>query len=80
MTSIGKAELRGVIRRMSMAMGIRDKPTAPASPWQNGLAERLNGSIRASVWITSLSWARSICAGFSDPMLTITTALEHIDL
>ena len=28
------------------AMGIRDKPTAPASPWQNGVAERLIGSIR----------------------------------
>lgn len=27
-------------------MGIRDKPTAPASPWQNGYAERLMGSIR----------------------------------
>jgi transposase InsO family protein len=27
-------------------MGIRDKPTAPASPWQNGFAERLIGSIR----------------------------------
>src|SRR5713101_3127437 len=27
-------------------MGIRDKPTAPASPWQNGVAERLIGSIR----------------------------------
>src|SRR6201984_741883 len=27
-------------------MGIRDKPTSPASPWQNGLAERLIGSIR----------------------------------
>ena len=27
-------------------MGIRDKPTAPASPWQNGLSERLIGSIR----------------------------------
>jgi Integrase core domain len=26
-------------------MGIRDKPTAPASPWQNGVAERLIGSI-----------------------------------
>ena len=24
----------------------RDKPTAPASPWQNGFAERLIGSIR----------------------------------
>ena len=27
-------------------MGIRDKPIAAASPWQNGLAERLIGSIR----------------------------------
>lgn len=26
-------------------MGIRDKPTAPASPWQNSFAERLIGSI-----------------------------------
>ena len=28
------------------AMGIRDKPTAPAAPWHNGFAERLIGSIR----------------------------------
>jgi transposase InsO family protein len=27
-------------------MGIRDRPTAPRSPWQNGHAERLIGSIR----------------------------------
>jgi transposase InsO family protein len=27
-------------------LGIRDKPTAPVSPWQNGFAERLIGSIR----------------------------------
>jgi len=32
--------------RRLWAMGIRDKPTAPASPWQNGFAERLIGSIR----------------------------------
>jgi transposase InsO family protein len=32
--------------RRSRATGIRDKPTAPASPWQNGFAERLIGSIR----------------------------------
>jgi transposase InsO family protein len=35
-----------VVTRRSRAMGIRDKPTAPASPWQNGFAERLIGSIR----------------------------------
>ena len=28
------------------AMGIRDRPTAPRSPWQNAYAERLIGSIR----------------------------------
>jgi Integrase core domain len=27
-------------------MGIRDHPTAPRSPWQNGHVERLTGSIR----------------------------------
>jgi hypothetical protein len=33
------------IRRLR-AMGIRDRPTAARSPWQNGYAERLIGSIR----------------------------------
>jgi transposase InsO family protein len=36
----------GIVPRRLRAMGIRDKPTAPASPWQNGFAERLIGSIR----------------------------------
>ncbi len=35
-----------VVTRRLRAMGIRDKPTAAASPWQNGFAERLIGSIR----------------------------------
>src|SRR4030088_3253944 len=35
-----------IVTRRMRAMGIRDKPTAPASPWQNGYAERLIGSIR----------------------------------
>ena len=35
-----------VVARRLRAMGIRDKPIAPASPWQNGFAERLIGSIR----------------------------------
>jgi transposase InsO family protein len=35
-----------VVTRRLRAMGIRDKPTAPASPWQNGFAERLIGLIR----------------------------------
>jgi transposase InsO family protein len=36
----------GVFLRRLRAMGIRDQPTAPHSPWQNGCAERLIGSIR----------------------------------
>ena len=35
-----------IVTRRLRAMGIRDRPTAPASPWQNGFAERLIGSIR----------------------------------
>ena len=35
-----------VVRQRLRAMGIRDKPIAPRSPWQNGFAERLIGSIR----------------------------------
>jgi transposase InsO family protein len=35
-----------IVTRRLRAMGIRDKPTSPASPWQNGFAERLIGSIR----------------------------------
>ncbi|MGC1993749.1 MAG: integrase core domain-containing protein [Pseudolabrys sp.] len=45
-----------IVTRRLRAMGNRDKPIAPASPWQNGFAERLIGSIRREC--TSLSWAR----------------------
>jgi len=34
-----------LIRRLR-SIGIRDRPTSPRSPWQNGYAERLIGSIR----------------------------------
>jgi transposase InsO family protein len=34
------------VRRRLTAMGIRDRPIARGSPWQNGYAERLIGSIR----------------------------------
>jgi len=35
-----------IFRRRLGAMGIRDRPTTPRSPWQNGHVERLIGSIR----------------------------------
>ena len=36
----------GVFPKRLSAMGIRDHPTAPRSPWQNAYAERLIGSVR----------------------------------
>jgi transposase InsO family protein len=35
-----------VVTQRLRAMGIRDRPIAPGSPWQNGHVERLIGSIR----------------------------------
>jgi len=35
-----------VFKRRVNAMGIRDRPTSPRSPWQNGYVERAIGSIR----------------------------------
>src|SRR5262249_24313628 len=35
-----------VVTRRLRAMGIRDKPIAPGSPWQNSFAERIIGTIR----------------------------------
>jgi hypothetical protein len=66
---------RGVLR----AMGIRDKPIAPASPWQNGFAERLIGSV-TSVSIMSSSGAKRICVGFCDRTQCTTIKSGHIGL
>jgi hypothetical protein len=69
------ADLRALIRRMSVefygaavarrlrAMGIRDKPIAPGSPWQNAFAERLIGRSDVNVSTTWCSSARPTCAG-----------------
>src|SRR5215467_1477431 len=35
-----------IFTRRVRAMGLRDRPIAPRSPWQNGPAERLIGSLR----------------------------------
>jgi transposase InsO family protein len=45
-TSSGIGIYGAVVMRRIRTMGIRDKPIASASPWQNGFAERLIGSIR----------------------------------
>ena len=66
-----------VVTRRLRTMGIRDKPIAPASPWQNGFAERLIGQSVASVSTISSSWVRCICAESCEPMLAITTPSER---
>ena len=46
------------IRRLR-SMGIRDRPTSPRSPWQNGYAERLIGSIRRECVDHIIEWTTS---------------------
>ena len=66
-----------VSKRLS-AMGIRDHPIGPRSPWQNGQAERLIGSIRRNASITSSSLATPICVGYLRLTQDITTNSERI--
>jgi Integrase core domain len=60
-------------------MGIRDKPTAPVSPWQNGFAKRLIGSIRRECLDHMVVFGEAISAGSCDPTHAITTTSERID-
>jgi transposase InsO family protein len=67
-----------VALRRIRAIGIRDKPIAPASPWQNGFAERLIGSIRSECVDHFIVLNEANCAGFCKPMLAITITSERI--
>src|SRR5260221_10760899 len=61
------------IRRLR-AMSIRDRPTAPRSPWQNGYCERAIGSIRRECLDTTLSCSASgifaICCDLTRATIT----------
>ena len=46
------------IRRLR-SIGIRDRPTSPRSPWQNGYAERLIGSVPGNALTTLLCSANA---------------------
>ena len=59
-----------IVTNRIRAMGIRDKPIAPASPWQNGFTERLIGSIRRecldNIIVLSEAHLRRILQAYAD--------------
>ena len=66
------------VTRRLRAMGIRDKPIAPSSPWQNGYAERLIGTLRRECLDHMIVSGRRICAGFLEHMLPTIIGHEFI--
>jgi transposase InsO family protein len=68
-----------VTKRLA-AMGIRDHPIAPRSPWQNGHAERLIGSIRREcldhVVILGEAHLRQVLKAYADYYNRIRTHLS----
>ncbi len=60
------------------AMGIRDRPISPGSPWQNGIAERFIGTLRREAWTIWPSMARRSCGECFPPMQHITTKRARI--
>jgi len=48
-----------VFRRRLRSMGIRDRPIAPRSPWQNGYVERVIGSIRRECLDHVIVWSEA---------------------
>ena len=68
-----------VFRQRVSAMGIRDGPTAPRSPWQNGYVERVIGSIRRElldhVIVTGESHLRCLLRDYADYYNTWRTHL-----
>ena len=56
------------------SVGIRDRPTVPRSPWQNGDVERLVGSIRRESLDHLVVFGEAHLRGVLDLMLRITMA------
>jgi hypothetical protein len=65
-----------IFTRRLRAMGIRDRPIARRSPWQNGHAERLIGCSAGSALTMSSSSTSSTCANCSFCTRTTTTERE----
>jgi transposase InsO family protein len=59
-----------IFKKRVRAMGIQDRPIAPRSPWQNGHAERLIGSVRREcldyVIILNEAHLRRVLKGYAD--------------
>ena len=66
-----------VVTRRLCAMGIRDKPIAPASPWQNAFAERLIGSIRRECLDHFVVWGETHLRRILQSYAAITTTSER---
>ncbi len=62
-----------VVTRRLRAMGIRDKPIAPASPWRNGFAERLIGSILDHLIVSGEAHLRRILISYADYYNSVRT-------
>ena len=58
------------------AMGTRDHPTAPRSPWQNGHVERLIGSIRRECSTTWWCSTKRTCVAFASYYNEVRTHLS----
>jgi transposase InsO family protein len=48
-----------VFTRRVRSMGIRDRPIAPRSPWQNGYVERAIGSIQRECFDHMILWSEA---------------------
>ena len=59
------------------AMGIRDRPVSPRSPWQNGYMERLIGTVRRECLDRIRSLVSRICGEFLFLMRRITIKCAH---
>jgi transposase InsO family protein len=65
-----------VFTRRVSAMGIRDRPISPGSPWQNGYAERLIGTLRRECLDHVVISVPGIC-GRSSLRTPPTTTAHH---
>jgi transposase InsO family protein len=76
----GDSRYGQLVRRRMAAMDIRYHPTARHSPWQNGHAERLIGSLRRACLDHVVILGEDQCAESSRPMSPPTTMRDHTSL